>query len=395
MSLKRKKLMLFSGSKSWQGYLRTVSGNPVTITDALKQKKIDVIGSSYQSSTPSPDLPIEIQAVGDFVSDNKYKIPISVKGKNMINLSTMKPIYSNKNAIKVIENKVYFLYNETYDTRIFSFDVDVKKGEAYSISFKDDVVSGTGNLKTYIKSSDGKEQYLDQRKMFTANIDANKFLIYVDAGVFSERYIYDIQFEKNSVATVYEPFLSASFDVFTTQQLHGTETNGDTVTIDFDKKKAVLTQNVKTAFCKGTEGFENINKGFYNYDGILSEKIYPTDFVKCTHYINGTDWIDTNGEAITLGGSTGKAYLYFRGSRFYNSELPDKGVSSLKTFLKDEYDKGNPVTIYYLSPNPIVTDISTLQDWTQFKNLKGTVTVTTTLNINPNLEIQYYSLEKE
>lgn len=49
-----------------------------------------IYGNSVQNGTPSPDTPIEIQSVGDLVTDEtseyygKYDVPITVRGKNLL-----------------------------------------------------------------------------------------------------------------------------------------------------------------------------------------------------------------------------------------------------------------------------------------------------------------------
>lgn len=53
-------------------------------------KDYEVYGNSVQDGTPSPENPVEIQSVGDLVTDEaseyygKYDIPITVAGKNLI-----------------------------------------------------------------------------------------------------------------------------------------------------------------------------------------------------------------------------------------------------------------------------------------------------------------------
>lgn len=53
-------------------------------------RNYEIYGNSVQDGTPSPDTPIEIQSVGDLVTDTaseyygKYDVPITVRGKNLL-----------------------------------------------------------------------------------------------------------------------------------------------------------------------------------------------------------------------------------------------------------------------------------------------------------------------
>lgn len=55
-----------------------------------------IYGNSVQDGTPSPDSPVEIQSVGDLITDTtnsnygKYKIPIKVSGKNLLDMRNAK-----------------------------------------------------------------------------------------------------------------------------------------------------------------------------------------------------------------------------------------------------------------------------------------------------------------
>lgn len=68
-----------------------------------------VYGNCVQNGTPSPDTPIEIQSVGDLVTDTsseyygKYDVPVTVRGKNLIPTPTFSTF--TKNGVKFTNNK--------------------------------------------------------------------------------------------------------------------------------------------------------------------------------------------------------------------------------------------------------------------------------------------------
>lgn len=63
MNLRRKRVMLMDGQ--WYGYLRTASGNPLTLQNAKRLRKLTIYGNAVQDGTPSPDAPVEVQLCGD------------------------------------------------------------------------------------------------------------------------------------------------------------------------------------------------------------------------------------------------------------------------------------------------------------------------------------------
>ena len=52
-----------------------------------------IYGSSIQDGTPTPDSPVEVQSVGDLVTEGehagKYKIPVNVRGRNLFDEETV------------------------------------------------------------------------------------------------------------------------------------------------------------------------------------------------------------------------------------------------------------------------------------------------------------------
>ena len=72
----------------------SVEAYPLTMESCKKYKKmmqLKIYGDSVQDGTPTPENPIEVQSVGELVTDandinyGKYKIPVVVRGKNLAN----------------------------------------------------------------------------------------------------------------------------------------------------------------------------------------------------------------------------------------------------------------------------------------------------------------------
>ena len=64
-------------------------------------RNYEVYGNSVQDGTPSPESPVEIQSVGDLITDTeseyygKYDIPITVTGKNLFDIDKFLSLNGN------------------------------------------------------------------------------------------------------------------------------------------------------------------------------------------------------------------------------------------------------------------------------------------------------------
>lgn len=72
-------------------------GYPCSFSGKVRRiRNYQIYGDSTQDGTPSPENPVEIQSVGDLVTDEtseyygKYDVPVTVRGKNLINESAVK-----------------------------------------------------------------------------------------------------------------------------------------------------------------------------------------------------------------------------------------------------------------------------------------------------------------
>lgn len=111
--LSEKYLTMVSNNNLYDVYL---GRSNVVSTNVYVNEMIDIIdytisGNSVQDGIPTPDAPIEIESVGDLVTDSsdtnygKYKIPIKISTKNLIDYSgtyTVKDTNYNGNFKKVV-----------------------------------------------------------------------------------------------------------------------------------------------------------------------------------------------------------------------------------------------------------------------------------------------------
>lgn len=72
----------------------TISGYPCVLENSVEKPVVDyrIYGNTVQNGTPSPDNPVEIQSVGDLVTDGeyagKYKIPVVASTENNVPKTT-------------------------------------------------------------------------------------------------------------------------------------------------------------------------------------------------------------------------------------------------------------------------------------------------------------------
>ena len=108
-------------------------------------------GNSVQNGTPTPTNPVEIENVGDLVTDTsdenygKYKIPISIQGKNLFNLNNINTTYAAtdykggdsylRGYAKVVDNVVEVYYGATGNTiYLKGSELTLRGGQTITIS---------------------------------------------------------------------------------------------------------------------------------------------------------------------------------------------------------------------------------------------------------------------
>ena len=106
----------------------TVSGYPMTVTDHLGGENVldyKIYGNSIQNGTPAADTPIDIQSVGDLVTDTaseyygKYDIPLYVGGVLTTHIYLNAPLRKVGNSADYIDFKtqkvVRYIKEQTFD----------------------------------------------------------------------------------------------------------------------------------------------------------------------------------------------------------------------------------------------------------------------------------------
>lgn len=78
----RRKIWTLNRSGKFRGYLRTVSGYPVTLTDCMTGQPVSlaVDGDAVQDGTPTPDNPVDVQLCGDRILPLGYTAVEYIEG---------------------------------------------------------------------------------------------------------------------------------------------------------------------------------------------------------------------------------------------------------------------------------------------------------------------------
>lgn len=110
MTLRNKRLKLMRGGV-WRGHIRNVSGNPVTLENALGLQTLEVTGNSVQDGTPSPDNPVEVVGVGERTLNlfNAALHPKIVRGGYLTNTAALA---GTPLKIPVDAGKTYTIYRK-------------------------------------------------------------------------------------------------------------------------------------------------------------------------------------------------------------------------------------------------------------------------------------------
>lgn len=187
-------------TKSFEGESGTIETKGGYLHDMM------IFGKSVQNGTPTPDNPIEIQSV--------VNPKVTVCGKNLLNIKNLKEFTNAQNLI-IGDTSFSFKNSVQNATSMINMLIYLKSGK-YFISGKfessDSKAGGFGvqNLKyDYIvnESSSGLN------KSFNIDTDGYYYIsFYIDYGSEAGTVITysDIQLEKGSVATEYEPYKGQS-----------------------------------------------------------------------------------------------------------------------------------------------------------------------------------------
>ena len=364
--LKRKYMTLMRGV-NFQGYLQKASGNPSVLTACISNSPmwLSVFGNSIQDGTPTLDNPVEIQSVGDLVTDEtseyygKYDIPIVVRGKNLIK-------YPYATASRTM-NGIRYTVNKDGSVSV----VGTATAASYFI-LNSNVDFGNSSIPE--NSTNGVYATSEGVRY---NVSNHTVSINVASGETVDKIVYP-QIEYGTTATEYEPYQgSETIHVYLDKPL--CKFGDYTDYIDFKNKKVV--RNVVQGVLDGSESLSTSGTRYYYYNTKLNIKCLGTSVAGIMSNALPSaawNWIRNSGTGIATYTDN---RIDIRADGIWNS------VDEAK-----EYMKNNP--IQYIAPCLVPTeeDISL----PALKALKGTNVISVDTSVIPsNMECEYYSTTKQ
>ena len=390
------------------GYKKETSEDGIMIS-TCDEKYLDskIYGNSIQNGQPTPDNPVEIQSVGDLVTEgeykNKYKIPITVNGKNLLNVNEYFPTfvnsengitYSNKNfttigSVQILNGK--FESNTQYT---ISCEVELSNVDDNGIQIRLMDSDGKVLLSNIFKTTETSET----KKIELTN-PANKSLGYIDIKYYTETRncnvkISNIQVEKGDNATEYEPYQEPkTANIYLDEPLRKIGDYADY--IDFKNNKVVRNVSVgtlKASSVSSVGSTDNTLIRFYmlvpsrlilnisNNVQVLSNKLEGLSF---SDYANSV-----NNSVNSITGNTSNSAVFLK----IKSDLlgiTEDMTNDEKKNKCNEYLSNNPVTINYILKNQTEQNI-TLPEILMHK---GTNIITVDTQTKPSkIETTYYTL---
>lgn len=347
-----------------------------------------IYGNSVQDTatygTPSPTNPVEIQSVGDLVTDTtdenygKYKIPVKVSGKNLVNIPDLTSTTAETNITCNLTVPFVISCQGEYPT---------------SIRNNSDVETSIWRLKiTYL---DGTMQYVVDNTLRGGNI--SKFNastenpvvkityrgIYIKEGIYSK-----IQIEKGTVATEYVPYVEPqTVNIYLDEPLRKVGDVADY--IDFSTGKVV--RKVDKIEFTGEESWYQ-----FGANVALGSWCNKIDAEKSSGQVYGYKsniaLESKNGASETTNDNTFSTHNLSNVNWIvYNINYD---VEDWKQFLSDKYKNNNPVKALFQLATPREEETVELSELTVYEDYTNIEVLTETPPSKIEVTYDGYTFEK-
>ena len=342
----------------------TSSGYPVSVSDHLEGESVidyKVYGNSVQDGTPTPDTPIEIQSVGDLVTDTsspyygKYDVPVTVCEKNLIpypysnTTETIKgitftdngdgTITANGTVTSTVQYSQFELKNKS--------DAFLLQGGTYTLSG----VNGGSTTTFYIqlKNSDTDATIaIATNGGVTFNLNEPCYArgnLIIKSGTTVNNIVFKPQLELGTTATPYEPYQAPiTKHIYLDEPLRKVGDYADYV----DYERGCVVRYIKEKSLTSNDKLFSVGRGVgYNSPDIIVKPISTISMpsIFCSHYAK-SEWASTmasNGSKVGICINTSSGTIGFYDDKYaYN-------LTTFKSFLD-----ANEIKFYYILLTPIV-----------------------------------------
>lgn len=333
--------------------VETARGETMTLTDSSDKlfEGLRVFGKSTQDGTPSVENPVPIVSAGESGS-----IKVEVTGRNLIDYTKAK----GDADVQFIDGG--FIVGGDDRHRIVNVPYEFKKGESYTVTYKNKILLGSKNINVYLPggkysiSGSASSQYgLTGNKPFIPQDEYTAIGFYIDKDVAtnSKNEITDLCLVKTGTDITYEPYRKPqSLAISTPNGLPGVPVTKDGNYTDKDGQQWVCDE----IDLERGKYVQRVGKYVFSGTEAASDTWLPTIIVNMrTDGLtgkHGTGQLMSNYAAINFSNTTGRAF------GFATTKWNVNNAEELKLFLKNKSDSGSPVIVQYVLATPIERDLT-------------------------------------
>ena len=323
----------------------SAEGYPLELSNCKKYKPmrdLKIYGNSFQDGTPSPETPIEVQSVGELVTDEsdsnygKYKIPVVVKGINLFDKTKVSEGYINDADGE---------YRPVADGTSYASDyIEIPPNQKFYITFTPthQWAAAYDENKQFVKGMYG----YGSAKTMPSNAK------YIRITIKSE-YIDTMQVQLGTTATPYEPYVEPIItNIFLDEPLRKLGDYADSV--DFKNKKVVRNtcEHIITSSGVRNKSGWHLERGWNTYEYVnlpYPAYKYPwsvTDL--CSHFQKPASYTTDAIKQYSFSISAANNNILY----LFTTEATGETVAEFKALL-DEIGADKPIKFYYRLAEPI------------------------------------------
>ena len=320
----------------------------------------------------------------DYTLYGKYKIPITVSGKNLFNKSDYQVDVNGAIGFSIRHLKIGTKYTISSNKPLTWVKISLTSSGYNSVQFANEngFYKYSFTMQRHSNISENETQYL----FLGSTVGERTFVNNI-----SQLDGFDIQIEEGSTTTDYEPYHELiSTNIYLDEPLRKVGDYADY--IDFENNEIV--RNIgKYTFT----GDEQDQGGAVGYTGSFGYTVRISGLSLTAHKVGLCNYLtqsDLNGSVnrFAFHGIANHPYCYIF---FLEKDFPELGTYSPETakqIVKQMYDGGEPLILYYNTNTPTKETV----ELPIIPTFKGTSIISVDTTIQPsNAEIEYYSNAKE
>jgi len=369
--------------------LSEISGVPPLHFTSRGEHLLDyrIYGNTVQDGTPTPETPVEVLGCG-------------VKTTNLINIEQ----HNTENVSKSSDGS-YFVYS--YDKWCWCIPTEIGKTYCVSVSLMNEYKNST-KLEIALCKGYRTPYTPNGSAIIRASLkDVEAYKIHTRTFKFTatdewlsingmSTHVYTIMINEDSADLPYEPYgykipvtVSDGRNAVTTPVYIGSEPLhkiGDYADyVDF--KRGVVVRNIKKIVLTGDENwldnFHNANQNVYkimNFANFRTLHISSANvgILRCTHILYAYPYPSNLFDRIVLVDDNVHPHTLFFSTK---KSMGFNTVTSFKNFLAEQYELGQPVTIWYIAAEP---EEEPLENLLPIQTIKGSDVLTVGTTVQPS-----------